>query len=161
MWVGIDGGHVPASAAAAAAAVGARVADAGGPPAVTVVLGVGADKDAAGIAAAVRGALPGVARFVCTAVAASDVYLDADALAAAVRGVVGAAADVEVVADPLAAVEVALAWARGGGGDLPPCAPSWVFVSGSLHLAGAVRPAVAAAAAKKRRAAAAPPGHSE
>lgn len=142
LWVGIDGGHVPDSVAAAAVTVGARVADAGGPSAVTVVLGLGMDKDASGIVAALRGALPGITRFVCTTVARSEVYLQTEELAAAVRQMGGNAA-VEVAPDPLAALELALKRARGGG-DVP---PSWVLFSGSLHLAGAVRPAVAAAAA--------------
>ncbi|KAK1867143.1 hypothetical protein I4F81_009652 [Pyropia yezoensis] len=132
LWVGIDGGHVPDSVAAAAVTVGARVADAGGPSAVTVVLGLGMDKDASGIVAALRGALPGITRFVCTTVARSEVYLQTEELAAAVRQMGGNAA-VEVAPDPLAALELALKRARGGG-DVP---PSWVLFSGSLHLAGA------------------------
>ncbi|OSX75773.1 hypothetical protein BU14_0220s0004 [Porphyra umbilicalis] len=158
VWVAIDGAHVPASAAAAAAALADRVAAGAGrgggaapPPAhaTTIVLGVGADKDAAGIAGALVAALPAVDRFVCTAVGGEDVYLCPSALAAAVRAlpcVGGAGVAVETAADPAAALDVALAAARGGGGGGGGGGRSWVLVIGSLHLAGALRPAVVAMA---------------
>jgi len=157
VWVAIDGAHVPASAAAAAAALADRVTagagrGGGAPPpanAATIVLGVGADKDAAGIAGALVAALPAVDRFVCTAVGGEDVYLGASALAAVVRALprVGAAGvAVETAADPAAALDVALAAARGGGEGGGEGGRSWVLVIGSLHLAGALRPAVVAMA---------------
>lgn len=118
----IDGAHVPASLSSlldelARGGLGARP---------VVVLGLGRDKDAAGMLKTLVGRVDTV---LCTSVGEGP-YQSATSLAAAAVAL-GIAA--EAVPTPQEALERALAGAPREG---------WVLVTGSLHLAGAVRPLV-------------------
>ncbi|OGO56880.1 MAG: hypothetical protein A2V85_13890 [Chloroflexi bacterium RBG_16_72_14] len=128
----LDGAHNPSGAAALAQALDdLRPLLAGGmarpPAALTLVWGTMADKDVAGVIAAAAGArvLEG-ATIVCTSVDLPRA-MPADALAEAWRTALPGAR-VEAVPDPAAALDLALAAARGP-----------VVVAGSLYLVGASR----------------------
>jgi dihydrofolate synthase/folylpolyglutamate synthase len=119
----IDGAHVPASLSGLLDDLAAESSLVGKP---VVVIGMGRDKDAPGLLKALVGR---VDRVLCTSVGDGP-YLPAADLAR-----IGALMSlrVETVATPQEALERALTVAPRGG---------WVLVTGSLHLAGAVRPLI-------------------
>lgn len=116
----LDGAHVPESVARVLADL-AR--DERLPGAPTVVLGMGRDKDAAGILKALLGRAD---RVICTSLGPGpyrpprELRVEAEA----------AGLSAEEAAEPADALERALVRAGGGG---------WVLVTGSLHLVGALR----------------------
>jgi dihydrofolate synthase/folylpolyglutamate synthase len=118
----IDGAHVPASLSGLLD----ELARAGLATRPVVVLGLGRDKDAAGMLKALVGR---VDRVLCTSVGEGP-YQSASDLAET-AGALGLVT--EAVATPQEALDRALAGAPRAG---------WVLVTGSLHLAGAVRPLV-------------------
>ncbi len=122
----LDGAHNPAGAAALAQAID-DLRPHLAPGTVTLVMAAMADKDVDGIidALAGAGALLG-ARIIATTVDSARAMKPED-LAARWRLLAPRVAEVDVVADPLDAVERAIA--RGGT----------VIVAGSLYLVGAVR----------------------
>jgi dihydrofolate synthase/folylpolyglutamate synthase len=122
----LDGAHNPAGAAALAQAID-DLRPHLAPGTVTLVMAAMADKDVDGIidALAGAGALLG-ARIIATTVESHRAMKPED-LAARWRLLAPRVAEVDVVADPLDAVERAIA--RGGT----------VIVAGSLYLVGAVR----------------------
>jgi dihydrofolate synthase / folylpolyglutamate synthase len=122
----LDGAHNPAGAAALAQAID-DLRPHLAPGTVTLVMAAMADKDVDGIidALAGAGALLG-ARIIATTVESRRAMKPED-LAARWRLLAPRVAEVDVVADPLDAVERAIA--RGGT----------VIVAGSLYLVGAVR----------------------
>jgi dihydrofolate synthase / folylpolyglutamate synthase len=121
----LDGAHNPAGAATLAQALD-DLAPFLRPGRPTLVLGIMADKDVAGMIEALSRAVAlKDARLICTAPAGGRA-LPADALAAVWRTATGRPA--EALADPRAALDAALS---SGSGP--------VFVAGSLYLVGAAR----------------------
>lgn len=118
----LDGAHNPHGARALAAAVG----EVAGARPVTLVVGVLADKDVDGILTA----LAGVAQHAVVTGAPDERGLAAAALATAARRAWGPGVTIEVVEDPIAAVERAMVRAGGRGA---------VLVTGSLRTIGAAR----------------------
>jgi dihydrofolate synthase/folylpolyglutamate synthase len=125
----VDAAHTRASAEAARAAL----RDAFRFDRLHLVLGALAEKDVAGMLAAL---LPGASRVVATAVPSPRTLAAAD-LARACRAAAGAGTEVVAAPDPAAALGEALSAA--GPGDL-------VLVTGSTYLAGAARAAARALA---------------
>lgn len=117
----IDGGHVPASVRDALRDLAAHVGRSTPP---VVILGLARDKDLAGILKAVSAVTD---RVVCTSVG-SDLHYTPFEIAqeAAQAGLVA-----ETATTPRAALRLALNLARNGG---------WVVATGSLYLAGSLRP---------------------
>jgi len=131
----LDGAHNPGGAAVLATALDdLRPFLAGGserrPPPLTLVTAVMADKDVAGVVAALSrsSALTG-GRVVCTTLSEARALAAGDLAAAWRRS--DAAVTVAVEADPIAALDAALA-----------DAPGPIVVAGSLYLVGAVRAAL-------------------
>ena len=116
----LDGAHVPSSLRAVLDELGADP-DLPGPP--VVVLGMGRDKDAAGLLKTLAGRSD---RVLCTSAGAGPYRTPEELSREAARLGVEALA----VSSPRAALEAALRRAHPGG---------WVLVTGSLHLVGAVR----------------------
>ena len=115
----LDGAHVPASLAAVLDEFQGR----SGPGLPVVILGMGLDKDAAGLLKVLEGR---VDRLLCTSVGAGPYRRPEELLAAAERAGLVA----EKAATPRVAFQTALRRTRPDG---------WVLVTGSLHLVGAVR----------------------
>ncbi len=126
-WVVVDGAHNPEAAAVLADAVRDAWPDPGRRP--VALLGVLADKDAAGMAAALA---PVAAGFVCVA-PDSPRALDAAALAAIVEQVTGVAPRVE------AGVAAGLRAVLGDGSG--PARTAGVLVTGSIRTAAEARAA--------------------
>ncbi len=125
----LDGSHNPAGAAALARVLAEHPV----PGATDLVVGMGADKDAAGILAPL---LPQVRRVVATAYGAGRIPAPAAAVADEVRRLGGEATVVEPAADALAHA------ARGAGSR------DRIVVAGSLFLVGELRPLALAGVAR-------------
>jgi dihydrofolate synthase/folylpolyglutamate synthase len=125
-WVAVDGAHVPESVRDVLADLRSRPTFAGKS---VVVLGMGRDKDLAGILKALQ---PHAEKVVCTSVGTELHYTPEEIAGEAQR--LGVAS--ETAATPMTALDRALALARAARAEL------WVLVIGSLYLAGAVKPAL-------------------
>ncbi|MDF1798128.1 MAG: Mur ligase family protein [Planctomycetota bacterium] len=118
-WVVLDGAHVASSVTALLDDLGRRPG-LEAPP--TCIFGAGRDKDLAGLLKILAGRTDSL---LCTTVGSSTAATPEDLARAA------GDTNIEVVESPRSALDRALELAPGGG---------WILITGSLHLAGALRP---------------------
>jgi dihydrofolate synthase/folylpolyglutamate synthase len=129
----LDGAHNPAGAAVLGQALDdLRPYLAGGsehrPPPITLIIGVMADKDVAGVVRALDGAAAlADAQVICTEIDEARALPALD-LAALWTGNTGAGAEPRVIRPPSAALATALS-----------TAPGPIVIAGSLYLVGALR----------------------
>lgn len=122
----LDGAHVESSVASALAE--ARALETGK---VCAVIAIHGDKEPVALLRPLAAYSAAVDRLIATTIPSSGVHRSPAEVAAAARGL---GIDVQEASDPSQALAAASRWAEEVG------QPAWIFGTGSLYLAGALRP---------------------